>query len=583
MRLPERVSLHLVPLMLLAACGGDARPRFGQPADPDRLETALVSIDRQAPEAVAVALAQGVLELCGEKACGCLRSVSPDAPPDTPTCPAANDSVPPLWPPMELAGRYLADQVAHADDAARSRLLVAMATLRVPVPRVDGAAWSLPEAGVSRALSPTRAIVGVKVEGPYTVAALPTARFDEHGARIEEAKDAGRQVEEAGGVAEAIAAVGKPAPDPTAAAPADPDLDDAQRARQQAIDQARAAGVLGQLGQGGQGLGGLGIRDDDLSAAFDDADAYGGLFGGDPGDAGGFGYGRQRVILYTFGATRDGDLATDPNPDVKPSITVAADAGAGIERVAALLDVHPGALAVRVGAQVRELPVAFGEGHDPRATPAFRLHVQADQSLRATVDDREVGQWLRKRDTGYDLAAIQAALPAHTGARRHAAIVMMTGTVGDLAQLVEAALAADATTIAISVRADLGGFGTSPPSTIGLRSAGGRGGVPQVSLGQPQSVGDLDKAIIRRYIKRNINKITYCYEKELLAKPSLEGTVSTQFFISPTGAVASASANGVDPAVASCIAAVIKAIEFPRPRGGGGVQVNYPFRFLPAP
>jgi hypothetical protein len=130
------------------------------------------------------------------------------------------------------------------------------------------------------------------------------------------------------------------------------------------------------------------------------------------------------------------------------------------------------------------------------------------------------------------------------------------------------------------------GHGSGTGSGYGVGS--GRGGmrgrqssVPQVRIGQPQSVGDLDKAIIRRYIKRNISKITYCYEKQLLARPGLEGTVSTQFFISPNGTVAASNAGGVDPEVASCVAAVIKAIEFPKPKGGGGVQVNYPFNFRP--
>ena len=88
-------------------------------------------------------------------------------------------------------------------------------------------------------------------------------------------------------------------------------------------------------------------------------------------------------------------------------------------------------------------------------------------------------------------------------------------------------------------------------------------------------------AIIRRYIKRNIQKITYCYEKQLLASPGLEGTVNTQFFISPAGTVTTANANGVNGEVSSCVAAVIKGIEFPKPKGGGGVQVNYPFNFRP--
>jgi len=142
-----------------------------------------------------------------------------------------------------------------------------------------------------------------------------------------------------------------------------------------------------------------------------------------------------------------------------------------------------------------------------------------------------------------------------------------------------------------------GTIGTGRYGTIGHGSGtgsgygvgGGRGGmrgrtaaVPTVSIGQPNAQGDLDKAIIRRYIKRNIQKIQYCYEKELLAKPGLGGTVSTQFFITPNGNVASSSGSGVDGNVASCVAGVIKDIEFPKPKGGGGVQVNYPFTFRPA-
>jgi len=142
-----------------------------------------------------------------------------------------------------------------------------------------------------------------------------------------------------------------------------------------------------------------------------------------------------------------------------------------------------------------------------------------------------------------------------------------------------------------------GTIGTGRYGTIGHGSGtgsgygvgGGRGGmrgrsssVPTVSIGQPNAQGDLDKAIIRRYIKRNIQKITYCYEKQLLAKPGLSGTVSTQFFITPNGNVATSSGSGVDPEVANCVADVIKGIEFPKPKGGGGVQVNYPFTFRPA-
>ncbi|MEO8550848.1 MAG: AgmX/PglI C-terminal domain-containing protein, partial [Kofleriaceae bacterium] len=58
--------------------------------------------------------------------------------------------------------------------------------------------------------------------------------------------------------------------------------------------------------------------------------------------------------------------------------------------------------------------------------------------------------------------------------------------------------------------------------------------------------------------------------------------VSTQFFISPNGNVTVSTGSGVDSEVSSCVADVIHGIEFPKPKGGGGVQVNYPFTFRPA-
>ncbi|MEZ4362319.1 MAG: AgmX/PglI C-terminal domain-containing protein [Kofleriaceae bacterium] len=134
-----------------------------------------------------------------------------------------------------------------------------------------------------------------------------------------------------------------------------------------------------------------------------------------------------------------------------------------------------------------------------------------------------------------------------------------------------------------------GTIGHGDGTGTGYGVGGGRGGmrgrtsaVPTVSIGTPSSNGDLDKAIIRRYIKRNLPKIQYCYEKELLAKPSLSGTVKTTFLIMPNGTVASASGAGVDGTVASCVAAVVKAIEFPKPKNGGSVEVNYPFTFRSA-
>lgn len=106
-------------------------------------------------------------------------------------------------------------------------------------------------------------------------------------------------------------------------------------------------------------------------------------------------------------------------------------------------------------------------------------------------------------------------------------------------------------------------------------------GVPKVKdfIGMPTSGGNLDKAIIKRYIKRNQSKIAYCYETELLARPTIEGQVLVNFLISSSGSVMSSTGTGFDSKVASCVASVIKNIEFPKPTDGGNVQVNYPFNF----
>jgi hypothetical protein len=123
------------------------------------------------------------------------------------------------------------------------------------------------------------------------------------------------------------------------------------------------------------------------------------------------------------------------------------------------------------------------------------------------------------------------------------------------------------------------GDGGGLPGTGSLAARRHQGAVPQPRVTVGQARGDLDRATVRRYIKRNIEKITYCYERELLAHPSIEGTIEVQFFITPTGNVTSSQGSGFDGAVASCVADIIRAIEFPVPEGGGGVAVTYPFTF----
>ena len=123
-----------------------------------------------------------------------------------------------------------------------------------------------------------------------------------------------------------------------------------------------------------------------------------------------------------------------------------------------------------------------------------------------------------------------------------------------------------------------GGSGVSGRRVARLR--GRRSKAPRVTGGRARVRGALDKGIIRRIIRRHINEVKYCYQKELQSKPDLYGRVIVQFTISPTGQVVSSvvqkSTMG-NRQVETCIAMAVRRWLFPKPKGGGIVIVSYPF------
>jgi TonB family protein len=106
-----------------------------------------------------------------------------------------------------------------------------------------------------------------------------------------------------------------------------------------------------------------------------------------------------------------------------------------------------------------------------------------------------------------------------------------------------------------------------------------------VTPGSATVHGALSREVIRRYIRRNLNQIRYCYEQELVRRPDLAGRVQVQFVISQSGAVSSSSvANSTmgNANVEQCVSRAVGRIAFPQPDGGGVVIVTYPFMFQPA-
>jgi TonB family protein len=108
---------------------------------------------------------------------------------------------------------------------------------------------------------------------------------------------------------------------------------------------------------------------------------------------------------------------------------------------------------------------------------------------------------------------------------------------------------------------------------------GRKAGAPEVVPGTAEVRGSLDKELIRRIIRRHINEVKFCYERELTRNAELQGRVMVQFTIGGNGAVMASivqSSTLGNPGVEQCIAGAVRRWEFPKPQGGI-VVVTYPF------
>jgi TonB family protein len=104
--------------------------------------------------------------------------------------------------------------------------------------------------------------------------------------------------------------------------------------------------------------------------------------------------------------------------------------------------------------------------------------------------------------------------------------------------------------------------------------------VPKIGIGDVIRKGGLSKAIIRRTVRRHLNEVKYCYQRELQGNRNLRGRVIVSFTISGNGRVAFAGVKRStlgNVKVEGCIAKAVRRWLFPAPQGGGIVMVSYPF------
>jgi len=120
-----------------------------------------------------------------------------------------------------------------------------------------------------------------------------------------------------------------------------------------------------------------------------------------------------------------------------------------------------------------------------------------------------------------------------------------------------------------------GGYGAKSGSLRGRK-----GGAPEVVPGTAEVRGALDKELIRRIIRRHLNEVKFCQERELVRGGRATGRIVLQFTIGGEGTVLAStiqSSTVGNPAIEQCMAQAVRRWEFPKPRGGGVVVVSYPF------
>lgn len=120
-----------------------------------------------------------------------------------------------------------------------------------------------------------------------------------------------------------------------------------------------------------------------------------------------------------------------------------------------------------------------------------------------------------------------------------------------------------------------GKLGVYGNSTIEGSGSGTGGGATKIA-------GGLDRSVIESIIRRRLDRIRLCYERQLNFFQKLSGKVAVYFIIDKNGSVKTASISEdtmKNEAVRSCILTEVRTWTFPRPEGGTLVNVNYPFIF----
>ncbi len=98
-------------------------------------------------------------------------------------------------------------------------------------------------------------------------------------------------------------------------------------------------------------------------------------------------------------------------------------------------------------------------------------------------------------------------------------------------------------------------------------------------------MGSMDPELLRKILREYIPQFRHCYQQELIGQSDkIKGIIDLNFTIGPQGKVANHQIKAKDARFSQkgigCMGQVLSLIDFPRPKGGGMVDVKQPLNFF---
>jgi Inner membrane component of T3SS, cytoplasmic domain len=126
----------------------------------------------------------------------------------------------------------------------------------------------------------------------------------------------------------------------------------------------------------------------------------------------------------------------------------------------------------------------------------------------------------------------------------------------------------------------------SGKSSYGSRGLASKSGFDSSYL-EPKTVvlGSMDPELLRKILREYIPQFRHCYQQELIGNSEkIKGVIDLNFTISSTGKVGKYQIKAKDAQFSQkgvgCMGQVLGLIEFPKPKGGGVVDVRQPLNFF---